>query len=75
MPDKIQKSSWEITQILSKNIFNDNLNISKLHGYKNVWRVRVSNDYRMIYTYDQESIYLLRIAHRKDIYRKNMDFD
>jgi mRNA-degrading endonuclease RelE of RelBE toxin-antitoxin system len=30
----------------------------------------IAKDYRMIFSFDEEAVYLLRIAHRRDIYRR-----
>jgi len=46
-------------------------NAKKLQGEKNLWRVRVG-DYRILYEIQNTKLVVLviRIAHRKDIYRK-----
>jgi mRNA-degrading endonuclease RelE of RelBE toxin-antitoxin system len=31
--------------------------------------VAVVREYRLVFSFDEENIYLLRIAHRRDIYR------
>ena len=38
-------------------------------GFKGIYRVVVVRDYRMIFSFDDENIYLLRIGHRREIYR------
>lgn len=70
MPDEVKRQSWQAVQRLVENLFDPTLDIKKLTGYKNVWRVTIKQVYRLIYTFDESNIYLLRIAHRKDIYRK-----
>jgi mRNA interferase RelE/StbE len=42
----------------------------KLEGEDDLWRIRVG-DYRVIYTIrdDELTVLVLRVAHRKDIYR------
>ena len=69
LPENIQKEAWEVACILSENIFDIRLNIKKLEGYKKIWRVTIKKDYRMIYTFDRDCVYLFRIKHRKDIYK------
>ncbi|HCJ66872.1 MAG TPA: hypothetical protein DHV62_05975 [Elusimicrobia bacterium] len=69
LSENIQKEAWEVVSILRDNIFDKQLEIKKLEGYKKIWRVTIKKDYRLIYTFDKECIYLLRIKHRKDIYR------
>lgn len=69
LPSGVQKDLWKKICILRENVFDRRLNIKKLEGYKGVWRVRVKDFYRLIYTFDKEHLYLLRVRHRKDIYR------
>ncbi|CAN2040717.1 hypothetical protein GMMP15_190032 [Candidatus Magnetomoraceae bacterium gMMP-15] len=69
MPQIIQKDAFIISQQLSENIFSSHLNIRGLTGWKGIFRVIVIKNYRMIYSFDKERLYLLRIAHRKEIYR------
>lgn len=72
LPPIIAKEAWQIVCLLRENIFDRRLNIRKLEGYKNVWRISFRKSYRLIYTFDKANIYLLRIRHRKDIYRKGI---
>jgi len=69
LPDEIKRHCWHVTQLLLEDLFDPTLDIKKLIGYKNVWRVTIKRVYRLVYTFDERNIYLLRIAHRKDIYR------
>ena len=69
LPAPIQKEVWKTVCILQDNVFDRRLDIKKLEGYKNTWRVRVKRLYRLIYTFDKGHIYLLRVRHRKEIYR------
>jgi mRNA interferase RelE/StbE len=45
--------------------------VVKLAGDKNLWRIRVGN-YRVVYEIhdDRLIVFVLRVAHRKDVYRK-----
>ena len=43
------------------------LTAEKLHGYIDIYRVRVGS-YRLVYRKSVESIYIILIGHRKDIY-------
>ncbi len=43
-------------------------NIKKMKGYDNYFRIKL-NDYRLGIKYEDNIITLLRILHRKDIYR------
>ena len=38
-------------------------------GFRGIWWVVVVRDYRIIFSFDDENIYLLRIGHRREIYR------
>ena len=41
----------------------------KLHGYKDLWRIRIG-DYRVVYIIDDDSkkVSVTRVAHRRDVY-------
>ena len=69
LPPDIQKEAWKVVLLLSKDVLNKKLDIKKLEGFKGIWRVKVKSDYRLIFTFDEKNLYLLRIKHRKDIYR------
>jgi addiction module RelE/StbE family toxin len=70
LPSHVQKSAFDISIELSENIVSPKLKIKKLTGFEDIYRVVVIKDYRMIFSYDKDNIYLLRIGHRKEIYRK-----
>lgn len=65
----VQKKAYEISLKLLDNPLDKSLNIKNLTGFKKVYRVVVLTDYRMIFTFDEFSVTLYRIAHRKDIYK------
>ena len=44
------------------------LNEEKLSGYKNIFRVRVGN-IRIVYRRTSQEIFIVLIAHRKEIYK------
>lgn len=69
LPLTIQQNAYQIALELTTDVFNPQLNIKTLTGFKGIYRVVIANDYRMIFSFDAHNIYLLRIAHRKDIYR------
>lgn len=73
LPQHIVAAGWKAMQILQHDILSPQLNIKKLEGYDKVWRLVVKKDYRLVYSFDEKNIYLLRFAHRKDIYRLNID--
>lgn len=70
LPEEIQQEIWHIVNVLKENVFDNKLEIRKLEGYKKLWRVTVRKVYRLVYTFDQHNVYLLRVRHRKDIYKK-----
>ena len=72
---EIQFDSFNVVQKLCINPFHDSLDVRKLKGYLHFYRVKVKRDYRIVFTFDETNIYLLRIAHRKDIYQLDLDFD
>jgi mRNA-degrading endonuclease RelE of RelBE toxin-antitoxin system len=66
----IQKEAFKISRKLSENLFAPDVNVRKMTGLKNTFRAAVMDDYRLIFSYDSTNLYLLRIGHRKEIYRK-----
>lgn len=69
LPSDVQQEAFLVARQLSENIFLQALDVRPLTRLKGLYRVVVSKDYRRIFSFDHESIYLRRIAHRKDIYR------
>ena len=65
----VQEAAFGIATQLSENIFDLSLNLKPLTGFHGIYRVVVVRDYRMVFSFDDESIYLLRIGHRREIYR------
>ena len=43
-------------------------NIEKLSGFSDIFRIRVGN-YRIVYKKSTNSIYIILIGHRRDIYK------
>jgi addiction module RelE/StbE family toxin len=70
LPDNIIHEAFRISQVLSSDIFDQQLDVHELVGFKGFYRVIVAKHYRLIFSFDKDNIFLLRIAHRKDIYRK-----
>ncbi len=69
LPDNIQKEAFRLAARLSEDIFDPLLSIKPMTGFSGVFRVVVVRDYRMIFSFDEANIYLLRIGHRREIYR------
>ena len=70
LPNNIQEEAFQISLSLAADIFDKSLNIKQMTGFRGIWRVVVVRDYRMIFSFDDENIYLLRIGHRREIYRR-----
>ena len=69
LPRHVQKEAFQIATLLAEDIFDSSLNIKSLTGFRGIFRVVVVRDYRMIFSFDDENIYLLSIGHRREIYR------
>jgi mRNA-degrading endonuclease RelE of RelBE toxin-antitoxin system len=69
LEQNIQHEAFEISKLLAKDIFDSSLNVKQMTGFRGIYRVVVIRDYRMIFSFDDESLYLLRIGHRREIYR------
>jgi mRNA-degrading endonuclease RelE of RelBE toxin-antitoxin system len=69
LPAGIQKEAFQIAARLSEDIFDQLLNVKPMLGFRGIYRVVVVRDYRMIFSFDATNIYLLRIGHRREIYR------
>jgi len=69
LPEHVKAEAFETAQKLCENVFHPELNVRPLTGLKGYYRVVVAKDYRMIFSFDEETLYLRRIAHRKEIYR------
>ena len=70
LPEHVKAEAFETAQKLCETVFHRELNVRPLTGLKGYFRVVVARDYRMIFSFDEEAIYLRRIAHRKEIYRR-----
>ena len=69
LPVNVVNLTYEAALKLCIDPYNEELDIKKLTGFKNIYRVVIKKDYRLIYTFDEQKIFLLQISHRKDIYR------
>ncbi len=70
LPQNVQAEAFQISLKLAADIFDKSLNIKQMTGFRGIWRVVVVRDYRMIFSFDDENLYLLRIGHRREIYRR-----
>ncbi len=69
LPNVVQNKAFEISLKLLENPLDRSLKVKNLTGFKKIYRVIVITDYRMIYGFDETSVTLYRIAHRKEIYK------
>ena len=70
LSQNIQAEAFQTSLKLAAAIFDKPLNIKQMTGFRGIWRVVVVRDYRMIFSFDDENLYLLRIGHRREIYRR-----
>ena len=70
LPARIQDTAIEALQLLCANPFSDLLKVRKLKGPADLYRIRLG-DYRIVYEIQQNVLLILiiKIGHRKDIYR------
>ena len=70
LPKHVRAKVDETLEILSINPLSDILRLRKIRGKDNHYRVRVG-DYRIIYSPQADTIIVrvIKIGHRKDIYR------
>lgn len=75
LPKKVIKKFKETRKIFANGIEN-NPNSKKLKGFKDLWRYRLSDSYRLIFSVNksENTITLMKIGHRKDVY-DSMDYD
>ena len=70
LPKRVREKIDESFEILSISPFNELLNFRKIRGQNNHYRIKVG-DYRIVYTATPTTlaILIIRIGHRKDVYR------
>ncbi|CAN5369550.1 hypothetical protein BH10ACI1_BH10ACI1_21700 [soil metagenome] len=69
LPTNVQTQAFQTAVQLAENLSDSTLNIKSLMGFRGIYRVVILRDYRLIFSMDDENIYLLRIGHRREIYR------
>jgi len=72
LPVKTQKKVAEQLEILGSQPFDSRLHSKALHPpLQGLFSVRVTREYRILFRFiDEETIFLIHVRHRKDIYRK-----
>ena len=58
-----------IKKIMNAAHLKDIPNVKKLKGHKNAYRIRVG-DYRIGFFNEDDSIFIVTVLHRKDIYKR-----
>ncbi|MBI2609884.1 type II toxin-antitoxin system RelE/ParE family toxin [Candidatus Giovannonibacteria bacterium] len=71
LPRNQQEKLSKLTEILEKNVFHPQLHTKALVGkLSGLYSFRITRDWRVIFQFiNPKTIQLLRVAHRKDIYR------
>ena len=70
IPFEVRERLEEIVGRLRNNPLDRSLSPIKLHSVTPpTWRVRIGA-FRLVYTFNTQSVFLHRIRHRKDVYRK-----
>ena len=69
----LRKSSKVIQIIIAKKIrkIKDSANVlneERLEGFKNIFRIRIG-DYRIVYRKTKNELYVVLLAHRREVYR------
>lgn len=71
LPKNIQIKTDNLVYILSDNYLNNKLKTKKLNTVQPLFSFRITKDYRGIFEFfDNKTIKILDIKHRKDIYKK-----
>ena len=70
LPTQIKKKTLDTLSLLAINPYTEILNIKKLKGATDLFRVRLG-DYRLVYEIQKQivTIVVIKIGHRKDVYR------
>lgn len=69
LPSPVIEALEVVVSNLRRNPILMHTKVKKLKGFKEqIWRIRIG-DYRLIYQFTSTTLILLRIRHRKDIYK------
>lgn len=69
LPGDVQEEAFNTATRLATDIFDITLNVRPLTGFHGIYRAVVIREYRLVFSFDDDNLYLLRIGHRRDIYR------
>ena len=72
LPKRIQARVVEALSFLAGNPYSELLQIKKLRGVDELYRIRIG-DYRLVYTIEAEEliVILVKIGHRREVYRRS----
>ncbi len=72
IPESIKKKLVTLLEFLEENPFHPQLHTKPLAGkLRGYFSFRITRDWRVIFYFlDEDTVYLIDIAHRKDIYKK-----
>ena len=69
VPAKVKERADALLSLLQANPLDAGLGVRKLGNvHPPAWRIRIGS-FRLVYTFNQEQLILLRFRHRKDVYR------
>lgn len=70
LPAPVKKKTLDALSLLAINPYTEILNIKKLKGATDLFRVRLG-DYRLVYEIRAQivTVVVIKIGHRKDVYR------
>lgn len=69
IPKQVKAQADAVLFVLQSNPVDFGLSVKKLTNvHPPVWRVRVGS-FRLLYTFDETQIVLLKFRHRKDVYK------
>ena len=71
LPKRIQGRVVEALSFLAGNPYSELLQIKKLRGVDELYRIRIG-DYRLVYTVEAKEliVILVKIGHRQEVYRR-----
>ena len=71
LPDRIQGRVVEALSFLAEHPYTELLQIKKLRGVDELYRIRIG-DYRLVYIIeiDELIVIVIKIGHRREIYRR-----
>lgn len=69
LPRDVRQEAFEVTTKLAADIFDPTVNVKPMTGIRGVYRAVVVREYRLVFSFDNDNLYLLRIGHRREIYR------